>query len=235
MTPETRSLRPVTWPCPTSAVASDRNTVDEFAMACDRARAARLLIVPALFDEANRMRRFTIELMRRLDEAGIDSFLPDLPGTNESLQALADVTLEHWQAAVGTATRHFAATAVLGVRGGCLLAPDHLPQWHYAPVKGAAILRQMLRARMLSARETGREEQRDVLETTGRHSGIIISGHALGADFYCTFEKATPSPSATVIEQAQVGGAGLWLRAEPDEDAGQCARLAELLMQGLLA
>lgn len=234
MTPEARSLRPVTWPCPTSAVASDRDTVDEFAMACDRARAARLLIVPALFDEANRMRRFTIELMRRLDVAGIDSFLPDLPGTNESLQALNGVTVEHWQAAIMDAARHFRANAVLGVRGGSLLTPDHLPQWHYAPVKGAAILRQMLRARMLSARETGREEQRDVLETAARTSGIILSGHALAADFYCTFEKATPSPSATMIEQAQVGGAGLWLRAEPDEDASQCARLAAILSQAML-
>jgi len=34
------------------------------------------------------MRRFTVEVMRRLDNAGIDSFLPDLPGGNESSQAL---------------------------------------------------------------------------------------------------------------------------------------------------
>jgi hypothetical protein len=44
----------------------------------------RLLIVPALFDEGNRMRRLTVEVMRRLAASGIASVLPDLPGLQES-------------------------------------------------------------------------------------------------------------------------------------------------------
>ena len=51
-----------------------------------------------MFDEANKLRHFTIELMRRLDTAGIDTFLPDLPGCNESLAPLEAQT--GWQRSV---------------------------------------------------------------------------------------------------------------------------------------
>lgn len=42
----------------------------------------------ALFGEANCLRRLTTEVMRRLDGAGIDCILLDLPDYNESLQPL---------------------------------------------------------------------------------------------------------------------------------------------------
>ena len=49
---------------------------------------------PALFDEANKLRRrHTVEVIRRLDAAGIDCLLPDLPGCGESLSPLAEQTL----------------------------------------------------------------------------------------------------------------------------------------------
>ena len=74
------------WPTPAG---------EEYAAAFDKGRAHRLLVLPAWFDEGNKLRHFTVETMRRLDGAGIDSFLPDLPGCNESLapletQALGD-------------------------------------------------------------------------------------------------------------------------------------------------
>ena len=105
------------------------------ALVFDQLRRWRLLIVPALFDEANRMRRFTVEVMRRLDGAGIDSFLIDLPGCNESLAPLEDQTPESWRQAVTAAAAHFRASHVLGIRGGALLMPPELPGWRYAPVK----------------------------------------------------------------------------------------------------
>lgn len=40
-----------------------------------------------------------------------------------------------------------------------------------------------------------------------------------------------PDPSALAdIDQAQLGGAGLWLRAEPDEDAQQADTLAQIIL-----
>src|SRR5690606_7125640 len=94
-----------------------------YALAFDHGRSARLLVLPALFDEANKLRHFTVEVMRRLDRAGIDCFLPDLPGCNESLAPLEAQTLTGWREAAGKAANRFAATHALTVRGSALCAP----------------------------------------------------------------------------------------------------------------
>ena len=109
---------------------------EEMALCFDDFRRWRLLIVPALFDESNRMRRFTVEVMRRLDAAGVDSFLPDLPGCNDSLAPLEVQTLAGWKAGMTSAAHFFRATHVLAIRAGALLAPTHIPGWHYAPQSG---------------------------------------------------------------------------------------------------
>ena len=220
-------MKPVGWHPPHGPAES--------ALACDRGRARRLLVVPALFDEGNRLRRLTVDVMRRLDGAGIDSVLPDLPGCNESLQQLDIQDTADWLDAMRAAGRHFGATHALGLRGGCLFTPQDLPGWHYAPVKGAAILRQMLRARILSSREAGHEEDRDRLDATAREDGIILAGYPLGADFYMQFEPMVPDPGATIIAQDDIGGSGLWLRAEPGENPSQADALAATLALGLTA
>ena len=51
-------------------------TSEELLVKIDHGRNIRVLILPALFDEANKLRRFTVELMRALDRLEIDSFLP---------------------------------------------------------------------------------------------------------------------------------------------------------------
>lgn len=222
-------MTPATWPCPLPAGGAAR----EYALVFDRGRQHRLLIVPALFDESNRLRRFTVEVMRRLDAAGIDCFLPDLPGCNESLQPLERQDTTDWTDAATAAARHFKATHALGIRGGCLFTPTGLPVWHYAPVKAASILRQMLRARILAAREAGREETRELLAETAVVSGIELSGYRLGADFFRHFEKMAPASRAATIAQEAVGGSGLWMRAEPDEDSAQADALAAILIAGI--
>lgn len=222
---------PVTWPCP----LPDGGMAGEYALAFDQARARRLLIVPALFDEANRMRRLTVEVMRRLDGAGIDSVLPDLPGCNESLQPLAAQTPQGWRRAMAAAAQHFRATHVLGIRGGALLTPPGLPGWHYAPAKGASILRQLIRARILAAREAGRDESQDTLLAAGSMEGLELSGFRLGPEFLRAFQTLTPQPGASEVGQDMIGGGGLWLRAEPDEDRRQADALAAVLAIGMRA
>lgn len=226
-------MTPLSWPCPLpGGVASE-----EFALALDQGRKRRLLIVPALFDEANRLRRLTIEVMRRLDGAGIDSVLPDLPGTNESLAALEVQSLGAWQAAMQAAAKHFAATHVLAIRGGAMLAPADLPGWRYAPAKGSSILRQMMRARILASREAGREEKREDLTTMALTQGIELAGYGIGPQLFADLEEADAPASErqTVIEQGTVGGAGLWLRAEPGESREQADALAAILAIGMRA
>jgi hypothetical protein len=224
-------VTPTSWPCPLPG----GGTCEEAALQFDQARKTRLLIVPALFDEGNRMRRFTVEVMRRLDRAGIDSFLPDLPGCTESLQPLEAQDPTDWLDAMAAGARHFGASHVLGIRGGCLFTPDRLPALHYAPVKASSILRQMMRARMLASREAGREESREQLAQEALTHGITLAGYVLGTDFYRHFEPMTASAKAKLVTQEQIGGSGLWLRAEPDENAAQADALAAIVAGELTA
>ncbi|BDW82779.1 hypothetical protein MACH24_22170 [Erythrobacter sp. Dej080120_24] len=206
-------------------------TSEELLVQIDRGRNIRVLILPALFDEANKLRRFTIELMRALDRLEIDSFLPDMPGCNESLVPLSGLSLSALQAAATSAMRSLGATHVLAIRGGALLLPEGAAGWAYAPVSGAKLLRSMIRARTISAREAGRSESSEELQQTGRKDGLTLAGWEIGAEMFREIETAEPpvSGTVTVISQQELGGAGLWLRAEPGEDAAQTEKLAAIL------
>jgi len=213
------------WPAPGGA---------EYAVAFDRGRERRVLILPALFDEANKLRHFTVGVMRRLDAAGLDSFLPDLPGCNESLAPLEAQTLASWREAAESAAAHFGATHALAMRGGTLCAPAELPAWRYAPATGASILRAMLRARVIASKEAGIEETRESLLEQGRETGLELAGYRLGPAMVRALEAAEPSGGAALanIAQADLGGPGLWLRAEPDHDPAQAEALAAIVAAG---
>jgi hypothetical protein len=207
---------------------------EEYSVAFDRGRNGRALVLPALFDESNKTRHLTVEVMRRLDGAGIDSFLPDLPGCNESLEPLEAQTLGSWREAARAAAAHFAVTHVLTIRAGALLAPPDLPGWRYAAISGPSVLRAMLRARTISSREAGRSETIEGLTALGRAEGIELAGYRLGAAMIRELEAAEPPDSGlSEIDQSMLGGGGLWLRAEPDFDAGQADALAAVIAMGL--
>ena len=208
---------------------------EEYAVSFDRGRDRRLLVLPALFDEANKLRRLTVEVMRRLDAGGTDSFLPDLPGCNESGAPLQAQDLAGWTMQATQACQYFGASHVLAIRGGALLAPDGMPGWSYAPAKGQALLGTMLRARVVAAREAGREETRDALLAKGIAEGLTLAGHRLGARMIAQLQVAGPVPGLDPIAQGDIGGAGPWLRAEPGFDAAQADALAQRLLQGLAA
>ena len=213
------------WPCP----APDGGRHDELALVFDRARAQRVLVLPAWFDEANKLRRQTVEVMRRLDLSGIDSVLPDFPGCNESPAPLAEQTLGTWREAARAATGHFHATHVLTVRAGALLAPGGMPGWRYAPASGARVLRSLLRARTIASREAGHAERTEDLQALARQEGIELAGWRIGAAMFSALEDAEPATDLVEIEQSMLGGPGLWLRAEPDEDPEQADALAALI------
>ena len=204
------------------------------ALVADHGRQHRLLIVPALFDEANRLRRFTLEVMRRLVAAGVDCFLPDLPGCNESTAPLEHQTPSDWQLAMIGAARHFDASHVLAIRGGALVAPTQLPGWRYAAVSGASQLRLLLRARILAAHEAGLAETQENLLSLARTEGLTLAGYRLGADFIAEFQNLVVDPAAHgTIGQDNIGARGLWLRTEPGEDPAQADALAAIVAMGL--
>ena len=222
----------VTWNSPAPEGGSPG---EEMLLAFDRGRAVRVLVCPAWFDEANKLRRFTVEVMRRLDAAGIDSLLPDLPGCNESLVPLQNQTLAGWRAGMIAAAEMLGATHVLAIRAGALVAPAGLPGWHYAAQSGPKLLRGMIRARTIAAREAGISETSEGLMVQGRVSGLTLSGWSIGAAMVRELESAEPvlAPGQSDIAQTTIGGAGLWLRAEPDEDAGQADRLASYISENV--
>lgn len=175
------------------------------------------------------MRRLLVRTMRLLNDAGIDSILPDLPGTNESLQALDEQSVVRWHQAMISAAAHFGATHVLAVRGGALVAPSDLPGWSYAPVAGAAILRQMVRMRILASRNAGQEETTAALLDQSVKTGLNLGGYRLSPGMIASLQNAMPAERLMPIQQSDLGGSGLWLRAEPDDDADQAAKLAVLI------
>lgn len=213
------------WTCPGPA-----GPASEYAFAIDRQRPLRLLVVPALFEEANRTRRMVTQAMRLLDAAGIDSFLPDLPGCNESPQDFAAQSLSAWRGAMDAAAREFAATHVLAIRGGALVFPNRLPGLVYEPVKGQSILRQLVRARILAAREAGRQEDSESLVSEGKERGLELAGYRCGAALIAGLESAVPEDEGQrVVRQAELPGAGLWLRSEPSDSPGQSEALARIV------
>jgi hypothetical protein len=193
-----------------------------------------LLVIPALFDEGNRLRRLTVEVMRRLGASGIACVLPDLPGLQESPFPLREADVELWRAAMAQVALDTGARRVLALRGGAMVSPDGLAGWHYAPVTGASILRQLVRARIIAAREAGREEKHDALLAQGRQSGLELAGYALGARLIAQLERAeAPQDDITVIAQHLVGGSALWLRAEPGDSPDQADALAAIVAMGM--
>ncbi|WP_246844933.1 hypothetical protein [Altererythrobacter sp. TH136] len=219
----------IDWPCP----SINGGTHDELALVFDKGRQHRLLVLPAWFDEANKLRRQTVEIMRRLDLSGIDCFLPDLAGCNESEAPLPQQTLASWRHSATAAAREFAATHVFAVRAGGLIAPEGLPGWVFGPVTGAKVLRTMLRARAIAAREAGKAERVEDLQNGARIDGIELAGWTIGAQMFRSLEAATPSAELVPIDQDLAGGTGFWRRAEPGEDPGQADALAAMIAIGI--
>ncbi len=215
------------WSCP----LPDGGVGEEMVLGFDEAREKRILIIPPLFEEANRLRHQIVETMRKLHSRGVDCFLPDLPGWNESLDGFENQSLAHWRVGIASAVETFSTTAVLAVRSGCWLVPEDSRGWLYAPPKPQQILRNMLRARILSAREAGREEITEELRKTGRERGITLAGWPLGPELFAELETedfAAP-PGYSTVQQMDVGGTPLWLRAENDFDLAQATALASIV------
>lgn len=222
-----------TWPCP----GPEGQLHDELAVTFDKGRTQRLLVLPALFDEGNKLRRHTVEIMRRLDGAGIDTFLPDLPGCNESLQPLKRQTLASWRAAAQAAAAYFSATHVLTMRVSAILSPPELTGWRYAPRSGESALRLLLRARLAAAREMGRDETMEDMGEAGRNAGIALAGYPIGPQMFADLEHSRLHDSGRLvdIEQEAIGGSGLWLRGEPGEAPDQADALAAIVAMGIAA
>ena len=229
-------MKTLTWPNPVEDGPAVDGPGEEFALVAGSEGLQRLLVVPALFEEANRTRRLLAQTMRALAALGIASVLPDLPGCNESLAPLERQNLASWRAGVDAAARHFRATHVLSLRGGALLAPPGLPGWRFEPLSGASALRQLVRARIVAAKEAGRPEKSEEVMARGRETGLELAGYRLGAAMVRDLagaELAEPGARTAILAIADLGGSALWLRSEPGEDAAMAEVLAATIARGM--
>ena len=225
-------MRMLVWPCPGKDWPGE-----EFALLAgpdDPQR--RVLVVPALFEEANRTRRLLAQTMRALAAHGVASVLPDLPGCNESPTRLEHQDLAAWRASMEAAAQHFGASHVLSLRGGTILVPPGLPGWWLEPLGGASALRHLVRARIVAAKQAGRPEKSDGLIARGRKSGLELAGYRLSAAMVRDLEGSdlpAPGPGVAILALADVVGSALWLRSEPGEDAGMAEALAATIARGM--
>ncbi len=194
---------------------------------------ATILIIPPLFEEANRTRRTLVLAMRALAADGFAAVLPDLPGQNESLVPLAHVDLDRWQEALAKV-----ATAVVGpvimasVRGGALI--DHQAQaaawWRLAPVGGASLLRTLMRTRVSADREAGLTSSLETLQEQAQTAPLLLAGNLLSPAMVGglgTSEAQAVAPLRSIgLGAGGIAGTPLWLRAEPGEDSAMAAAIA---------
>ena len=205
---------------------------DEACLSFGDAQTDRvILIVPPLFDEMNRVRAVLVGAMRELAERGVMTFLPDLPGCNESLAPIHEQSIESWRKAIATAAEHFGATHIASIRGGALIVSGiALPQWRLSSVKGASLLKTMLRTRIASDKESGLATTVDRLMTDAQSGPIELSGYLLGADMLAGLDGAVPDDVSVEVTLgdglSQLRGKPLWLRSEPQEDADMSVALA---------
>jgi hypothetical protein len=194
----------------------------------------KILIIPPLFDEMNRVRRMIVVAMRDLAARGVATFLPDLPGANDSLALMPEQDLECWRAAMVLAAEQVGASHIAAIRGGALIddgLPD-LPHWRLAPAKGASLIKTMMRTRIAGDKEAGVTTSMDDLMAEARGARVELSGYLLNLKMVEQLTAAEPValPNVHTVNLGDgpdmITGSALWLRAEPQDDAAMSAAIA---------
>ncbi|WP_287979794.1 hypothetical protein [Sphingomonas sp.] len=200
-----------------------------------------VVVAQPLFEEANRTRRLIATVLRLLATDGIGGALPDLPGTGDSLVATVDARLDHWRSAFASAcARVEAPVRVLAIRGGTLIdAAARAPRFHFAPVSGADLVRDLLRARRAAALAAGDVVRADdprvpgpPLHLAGNHIDrtllkALMDAEPGTADRAYTLFAAHGSPHPTLPATTRVA---LWRASEPGDDPALARSLADAIL-----
>lgn len=171
------------------------------------------------------------DVMRNLDRQNIGSILPDLPGTNESRFPPAQADFSVWQEALTSCLDQFGQpAAIASIRGGCLIddLDNSNKKWRLAPVKGQNLLRTLMRTRIASDKEEGKQATLAGLTEQAQEETLILAGNQIGPNLFSDLQAAQPPDSGNIRtvrldgdpkpSDAKIQGSPLWLRAEPDCD-----------------
>jgi pimeloyl-ACP methyl ester carboxylesterase len=202
-------------------------------------RGPVVIAATPFFEEANRTRAFLVTILRALAARGISGALPDLPGAGESLIETEKATLTDWRTAFLSAAAALDTKQVhtVALRGGALLDADGATAscWHFAPVTGAALVRDLLRTRLAAGTQGGTAS--DTVDFASPGPPIELAGNRISRRMLAELDAAIPSikgrlrtirlESDAQPADAKVAGAPLWRRTEPDNDPALAAFLAD--------
>lgn len=190
-----------------------------------------VLILPALFEEANRMRRFTVSVMRALAERGVGSILPDLPGTGESLIALSETSFADWKDAAEAAADLVQPCLTVAIRGGALLDDAGEMGWRLAPESGERLVRDLVRATALSSGRSATEIDRQARAGTTALAGNLISPELYTSLVLAALPGGTRRTARLADDagprEVSIPGTRLWRSAEPGYDPAFAAATAD--------
>ena len=195
----------------------------EAMLAFGPASGPHLLVLQPFFEEMNRTRSLVVAVCRGLAARGIGCWLPDLPGTGESPQALDGLGWADWRAAVPQA---LAATGVMiagsiAFRGGALI-DSAVPgrHWRLAPTAGRSLLSDLRRSALASG------------SNPATPAGYILSSTL--AEPLAAADLSTDDANRTIRlvgdehpADRRVEGIPVWRRPEPQRDERLAALLAD--------
>lgn len=195
------------------------------------------VLLPPLFEEANRTRRLMAGMARALAAKGIASVMPDLPGQGDSVvDGVRLATLrEALDAAVDAAAGGDGALPyAVSVRSGALVDPlaRVAGRWRFAPQTGEELLRDLGRIRQ-AATGTAFDPAAHFHAT----EPVEIAGHRIAGAMLVELATAVGFAGAASLRtvrlasdprpaDARVDGAPLWRRTEPGDDPALAERLA---------
>ena len=200
-----------------------------------------------LFEEANRVRAFTVTILRALAEHGIAGVLPDLPGMGESLVDAADIGLRDWQEAFAAAVEGAGKSGHVhgaAIRSGALLDLQAAlaSRWCFAAQDARRMVREWQRTVGAAARETNVASVS--LDAMGLSDFVDIAGHRVPGRLLAelagplTEDRANSAKRRDVRleddpgpSDARIPGAPLWRRAEPGNDVVLAHALADDIAQ----
>jgi len=186
------------------------------------AEAPAVLIVPPLFEEMNRTRALLADVMRALAARGLCGWLPDLKGTGESEAELATAQWDDWRHDVMAAAAHAEARSgqpvlAASIRGGGLIddGASAIGWWRLAPVAGASLVRDMVRAGLAGVEWAGYAPSHDL-------RGRLVDAAPVAQEPLRTARLASDAAAADV----KLPGPALWRRSEPGNSAELAAAMA---------
>ena len=207
--------------------------------------SATVVVLPPLFEEANRCRAMIVAMCRKLAAGGAGVALPDLPGQGESPLSTDQVTLADWHEAVDAVVADCSpgrGVHIVSVRGSAILDQHDRAAsvWRLSPLAGAKVIGDLRRAELIGS--TGSTGAVDAGDPGDPGDPAIFVGNALNrqlcADLETIDEVGEPIVRCRTVRlkgdplpaDAAFAGTPLWRRAEPGNDGA----LATVLGQDII-